>query len=188
MHDFLRGTRTEETIRSSWSPATYTCATAGTSCASSSAGCGCIKARFFSPGDRGSYPTDAARTRPRAACAATSIPFLIRHVRGLHRMRRLCPENLIRLTGLADVCKTSEGREWTPACFAIAPEELDKYTKAQLDSLGGVMMKDETTCIRCGLCAARCPSHAITCSVSISPHVRHSSGLNPKLKQTQERP
>ena len=24
------------------------------------------------------------------------------------------------------------------------------------------MMKDETTCIRCALCASRCPTHAIT--------------------------
>jgi len=24
------------------------------------------------------------------------------------------------------------------------------------------MLKDETTCIRCGLCASRCPTHAVT--------------------------
>jgi formate dehydrogenase (NADP+) beta subunit len=24
------------------------------------------------------------------------------------------------------------------------------------------MMKDETTCIRCAMCASRCPTHAIT--------------------------
>ena len=27
---------------------------------------------------------------------------------------------------------------------------------------GAVMMKDETTCIRCAMCASRCPTHAIT--------------------------
>jgi ferredoxin len=26
----------------------------------------------------------------------------------------------------------------------------------------GAIIKDETKCIRCGLCAARCPTHAIT--------------------------
>ena len=37
----------------------------------------------------------------------------------------------------------------------IAPEELN-----QVD--GSVMVKDETICIRCGLCAERCPAHTIT--------------------------
>jgi NAD-dependent dihydropyrimidine dehydrogenase PreA subunit len=27
---------------------------------------------------------------------------------------------------------------------------------------GAVMVKDETICIRCGLCAQRCPVHTIT--------------------------
>jgi ferredoxin len=27
---------------------------------------------------------------------------------------------------------------------------------------GSVMLKDETICIRCGLCAERCPVHTIT--------------------------
>jgi ferredoxin len=27
---------------------------------------------------------------------------------------------------------------------------------------GSMMLKDETICIRCGLCAARCPAHTIT--------------------------
>jgi ferredoxin len=30
-----------------------------------------------------------------------------------------------------------------------------------LDQLGAVMMKDETTCIRCAMCASRCPTAAI---------------------------
>jgi len=35
------------------------------------------------------------------------------------------------------------------------PEEL------QAGALGSVMLKDETRCIRCGLCAARCPTGAV---------------------------
>jgi ferredoxin len=31
----------------------------------------------------------------------------------------------------------------------------------ELDQLGAVMMKDETTCIRCAMCASRCPTAAI---------------------------
>jgi len=30
------------------------------------------------------------------------------------------------------------------------------------DEMGGIMLKDESTCIRCAMCASRCPTHAIT--------------------------
>jgi ferredoxin len=33
---------------------------------------------------------------------------------------------------------------------------------SELDGEGSVMVKDETICIRCGLCAERCPAHTIT--------------------------
>ncbi len=29
------------------------------------------------------------------------------------------------------------------------------------DELGGIMLKDESTCIRCAMCASRCPTQAI---------------------------
>ena len=37
----------------------------------------------------------------------------------------------------------------------VAAEELGVIT-------GSAMLKDETRCIRCGLCAERCPVHVIT--------------------------
>ena len=37
-----------------------------------------------------------------------------------------------------------------------------RMAAGELDALGGVMLKDETTCIRCAMCASRCPTHAIT--------------------------
>jgi len=37
----------------------------------------------------------------------------------------------------------------------LSPEELRTAP-------GSVMVKDETICIRCGLCAERCPVHTIT--------------------------
>jgi ferredoxin len=37
----------------------------------------------------------------------------------------------------------------------ISPEELNQVE-------GSVMVKDETICIRCGLCAERCPVNAIS--------------------------
>jgi ferredoxin len=46
--------------------------------------------------------------------------------------------------------------------LGVSLEELSRYSPAKLDEIGGVMLKDESTCIRCGMCASRCPSHAIT--------------------------
>ena len=101
----------------------------------------------------------------------------------------VCPENLIRLTGLAELCKTVEGRDWVAGVLAIQPAELDDYSNEQLDALGGVMLKDETTCIRCGLCASRCPSHAITMQrFDFQRMCVTATGRNPKLNYGSNRP
>ena len=46
--------------------------------------------------------------------------------------------------------------------FGMTDGEFQSLTPEELDQLGAVMLKDETTCIRCALCASRCPTHAIT--------------------------
>lgn len=33
---------------------------------------------------------------------------------------------------------------------------------AQLEQMGSAMLKDEDLCIRCGLCAEKCPTQAVT--------------------------
>jgi ferredoxin len=43
----------------------------------------------------------------------------------------------------------------------MTDREFQSLTPEELDQLGAVMLKDETTCIRCSLCASRCPTHAI---------------------------
>jgi ferredoxin len=61
--------------------------------------------------------------------------------------------------------------------FAFTEEDTERLRKEQgqrgidlqhvsADELtqveGSVMVKDETVCIRCGLCAERCPAHTIS--------------------------
>jgi ferredoxin len=97
----------------------------------------------------------------------------------------ICPQDLIRLTGLAELCRSEEGREQVAVLLAVTPAELVNFDSAQLDSLGAVMLKDETTCIRCGLCAARCPSHAITMQrFNFHRECITVPGLDPKQKHS----
>ena len=75
----------------------------------------------------------------------------------------VCPENCLSLVPLKNFVFSEEEkarldreRELSaPDLQHIAPEELN-----QVD--GSVMVKDETICIRCGLCAERCPVNTIT--------------------------
>ena len=79
--------------------------------------------------------------------------------------------------GCVDVCPT--------ACLALVPlseinvephleklfqqrygvnvnEYAQEKGEKELDELGSVMLKDEELCIRCGYCAKRCPTEAVT--------------------------
>ena len=47
------------------------------------------------------------------------------------------------------------------ATVEITTDDLNGYSDEELKDLGGIMFKDESTCIRCGLCASRCPTKAI---------------------------
>ena len=75
----------------------------------------------------------------------------------------VCPENCLQLVPLSQF----EFADDLPQRLAAAPEarvnELLHLTPAELlTDEGSVMVKDETICIRCGLCAERCPVRTIT--------------------------
>jgi ferredoxin len=75
----------------------------------------------------------------------------------------VCPENCLQLVPLnqfefsdettQQLSTTSESR--AHELLHLSPEELSA-------ARGSAMVKDETICIRCGLCAERCPVHTIT--------------------------
>jgi NADPH-dependent glutamate synthase beta subunit-like oxidoreductase/ferredoxin len=75
----------------------------------------------------------------------------------------VCPENCIELVPL-------EAIEFTPEVLAEIQTnstsfrvELDDVAAEELGTItGSAMLKDETRCIRCGLCAERCPVSLIT--------------------------
>lgn len=160
MHDFLRRTRTDVVVRKKWLPAAYTMAERWN-----------VIARDNPPvveSDRRSaaieiversYPeAEARRQASRCLRCNVNTVFDTSICVACNGCVDVCPESLIRLVGLS---KLIEDPQW----MAKAVEEfgeIGQLAPEELDQLGAVMMKDETTCIRCAMCASRCPTHAIT--------------------------
>jgi NADPH-dependent glutamate synthase beta subunit-like oxidoreductase/NAD-dependent dihydropyrimidine dehydrogenase PreA subunit len=75
----------------------------------------------------------------------------------------VCPENCLTLVPLNQFRFTEEGKAQLEAEAPLHAGQLQHLQPAELaDGEGSVMVKDETICIRCGLCAERCPAHTIT--------------------------
>ena len=74
----------------------------------------------------------------------------------------VCPENCLQLAPLSQFGFSKETREQLAATAdSRALELLHLFPEELSAGEGSVMVKDETICIRCGLCAARCPVHPI---------------------------
>jgi NADPH-dependent glutamate synthase beta subunit-like oxidoreductase/ferredoxin len=164
MHDFLRGTRTDIVVRSQWVPAAYTMAEGWERFprtnppvldASTRAGSLDVTEE--------SFPEAVAR-RQAARCLRCNVNTVFDTATCIacNGCVDVCPENLIRLVGLSQLCSDETWANYFANALEVAPEEIRGMGSAELNSIGGVMLKDEATCIRCSLCATRCPTHAIT--------------------------
>ena len=75
----------------------------------------------------------------------------------------VCPENCLELVSLDRIQFDTNSIDTIasqPEAFSF---ELENVQADELGSITGTaMLKDETRCIRCGLCAARCPASTIT--------------------------
>jgi len=75
----------------------------------------------------------------------------------------VCPENCLQLVPLGQLEIPEAEKRKVQELLASDPITLQHLAPAELpDAEGSVMVKDETICIRCGLCAQRCPAHTIT--------------------------
>jgi len=75
----------------------------------------------------------------------------------------VCPENCLQLVPLSQLRFSEETQGRLAQETEFHPNTLHHLAPADLGHAeGSVMLKDETICIRCGLCAERCPVHTIT--------------------------
>ncbi len=164
MHDYLRGTRTDVVLRKQWAPAAYTMAEGWQRFerhdppaleADRRASSLQITEERFSE-------DDARRQASRCLRCNMNTVFDTSICVACNGCVDVCPQNLIRLVPFSHLAKEEVWLEAAAREFGVAAAEIARLSPAELDSLGAVMMKDETSCIRCAICASRCPSHAIT--------------------------
>jgi formate dehydrogenase beta subunit len=75
----------------------------------------------------------------------------------------VCPEHCLELVSLDRIAFTPETVAQLAEDRELLGVELDDIQAEELGVISGsVILKDETRCIRCGLCAARCPAGTIT--------------------------
>ncbi len=75
----------------------------------------------------------------------------------------VCPENCLSLVPLSQFTFNDDTKALLGERSSHDPIALQHMQVNELGAVeGSVMVKDETICIRCGLCAERCPAHTIT--------------------------
>jgi len=107
------------------------------------------------------YDAPEAMPKRNAACTAGQHDFEARRkTEHVHSVRRLCrcgPEKCLELVALDRIAFEPE----TCSIFATTKNVLEWNSTSGSDELGIVtgaaMLKDETRCIRCGLCAIAAP-------------------------------
>ena len=164
MHDFLRGTRTDVVVRSHWSPAIYTMAEGWERLPRATPPVLDATQRSTSLDIiEEDFPVeDAHRQASRCLRCNVNTVFDTSTCIACNGCVDVCPQNVIRLVGLSELCRDEQWQDMVANTLGITRDELRSMPRQELDALGGVMLKDETTCIRCGLCASRCPTHAVT--------------------------
>jgi len=70
----------------------------------------------------------------------------------------VCPWNCLKLVRLVDLAGDERLAQVVKATYGVS---LDTFSRADAPP-ATAMLKDETVCTRCGLCAQRCPTGAIT--------------------------
>ncbi|MDX2043322.1 MAG: FAD-dependent oxidoreductase [Acidobacteriota bacterium] len=163
MHDYLRGTRTDVVVRKRWLPADYTMTQGwdqlqrhnppALEAEQRAATLNIVEINF---------PEAEARQQA-ARCLRCNINtvFDTSVCIACNGCVDVCPENLIKLVGLDKLRGDAFLMKLASESAGISAEDLSGYSNEELREFGAIMLKDESTCIRCAMCASRCPTQAI---------------------------
>ncbi|HEY3441747.1 MAG TPA: FAD-dependent oxidoreductase [Paludibaculum sp.] len=164
MHDFLRGTRTDVALRKQWKPASYTMAEGWQRTGRENPPVleSLKRASSMEIVEENYSEFEARRQAARCLRCNVNTVFDTSMCIACNGCVDVCPENLIRLVGLSKLIHDGEYADMAAEALGTSREQVCAMDPVELDALGGVMMKDESTCIRCAMCASRCPTHAIT--------------------------
>jgi formate dehydrogenase (NADP+) beta subunit len=164
MHDFLRGTRTDIVLRRRWSPAAYTMAEGWARMERTNPPVVESAERSVSLVTIEHPYSEKEARRQGARCLRCNVNTVFDTATCIacNGCVDVCPENLIKLVKLGQLVRQDEWLEQAASWFECGKEAVRGMDPADLDALGSVMLKDEITCIRCAMCASRCPTHAIT--------------------------
>lgn len=77
----------------------------------------------------------------------------------------VCPTNCLKQVPLSLLNADLGAGDMRKAIDNYFEIDSDAMTTFELDQLGTAMLKDDDLCIRCGLCAEKCPTQAVTMDV-----------------------
>ena len=77
----------------------------------------------------------------------------------------VCPTNCLKQVGLSKLQLDGGTGNLRKAIDNNYGIDSKKMSDKELDEIGSAMLKDEDLCIRCGLCAEKCPTQAVTMDV-----------------------
>ena len=164
MHDYLRGTRTDIAVRREWRPAAYTMANDWDRIIRHEPPVIDAERRVASIDIvEESYSEEEAELQAsRCLRCNVNTVFDTSLCIACNGCVDVCPQSLIRLVGLGSLVLDERWSQEIASNLGVSIEELRRMLAEELDQMGAVMTKDESSCIRCAMCATRCPTHAIT--------------------------
>ena len=77
----------------------------------------------------------------------------------------VCPTYCLKMVPVTEIDGDENLRKVVEARYKISWEELAVGDRAAVAQMGTAMIKDEDMCIRCGYCAKRCPTGAVTMEI-----------------------